>query len=286
MKFVYVLLFLSGIASGQDNHIIFQEDFEAATPEEISEHWNDSKNVKGMSLSDDVPENSHGIKSLMMTWEPGKNSGGHLYKMFEQGYDSLFARFYVKFGSTHSPVHHLVHMGGYNPPTPWPQGGAGIRPTGNERFHTGIEPIGKKWSWDFYSYWMHMRGSGQPIRYWGNTFHPNPPAKVKLNEWICVEFMMKVNDPPDAYNGEQAFWINGKKIQHLGKGYPNGYWVWDKFIPDADSTGFEGFQWRNNPDLKLNYFFLLYYMTGGIPGKTDTIWFDDVVISTEYIGPE
>jgi hypothetical protein len=131
---------------------------------------------------------------------------------------------------------------------------------------------------------MHMRGYADPNYFWGNTFHPNPAAPIKLDEWICVELMMKVNDPVDAYNGEQAFWVNGEKIQHLGKGFPSGYWVWDNFYPHPDSSAFEGFQWRIDDNLKLNFFWLLYYMTG----ETDhmnKVYFDDVVVSTEYIGP-
>ena len=237
-----------------------------------------------MSLSGDVPDGSPGSQSLVMTYTAGQNTGGHLYKMFPEGYDSLFARFYVKFEANHSPVHHFVHMGGYYPPTTWPQGGAGSRPAGNERFTTGIEPIGDNWSWDFYTYWMHMRGYADPNYFWGNTFHPDPPAPIVRGEWICVELMMKVNDPVDSYNGEQAFWVNGEKIQHLGKGFPNGYWTWDNFYPHPDSSAFEGFQWRNDENLKLNFFWLLYYMTG----ETDhmnKVYFDDVVVSTEYIGP-
>ena len=236
-----------------------------------------------MSFSSDVPESSPGSQSLIMTYTPGQNTGGHLFKMFPEGYDSLFVRFWVKFSANHSKVHHFVHLGGYNPPTAYPQGGAGVKPEGNERFTTGIEPIGDKWSWDIYAYWMHMRGYADPNYFWGNTFHPDPPAPIKRDEWICVELMMKVNDPVDSYNGEMAFWVNGEKIQHLGKGFPNGHWIWDKFYPNPDSLAFEGFQWRKDENLKLNFLWLLYYMTDGTE-QTDTVLFDDVIISTGYIG--
>ena len=278
------LLLVAYNAFGQESGIIFQEDFEAASVQEMILKWDEAKNSANMSFSGDVPEGSSGSQSLMMTYTPGQNTGGHLYKMFPEGYDSLFARFYVKFGANHSKVHHFVHMGGYNPPTTWPQGGAGVRPAGNERFTTGIEPMCDKWSWDFYSYWMHMRGYADPNYFWGNTFHPDPPAPINRDEWICVELMMKINDPVDSYSGEQAFWVNGEKIHHLGEGFPNGYWVWDKFYPNPDSLAFEGFQWRNDENLKLNFFWLLYYMTDGA-GQTDTVFFDDVIVSTEYIGP-
>ena len=282
------LLFVSLTAAfnvfGQEEGIIFQEDFEASSIADMISKWDEAKNHANMSFSGDVPEGSPGSQSLVMTYTEGQNTGGHLYKMFPEGYDSLFARFYVKFEANHSPVHHFVHMGGYYPPTAWPQGGAGSRPVGNERFTTGIEPIGDKWSWDFYTYWMFMRGYADPNYFWGNTFHPDPPAPINRGEWICVELMMKVNDPVDAFNGEQAFWVNGEQIQHLGEGFPNGYWIWDKFYPHPDSSAFEGFQWRNDERLKLNFFWLLYYMTGE-SDHMDKVYFDDVVVSTEYIGP-
>jgi hypothetical protein len=41
--------------------------------------------------------------------------------------------------------------------------------------------------------------------------------------------MIIMNAPVSAYNGEQAFWINGKRKIHLGAGFPKGKWVWDGF---------------------------------------------------------
>jgi hypothetical protein len=275
------LLAMKGVCFAQ---IVFTEDFEEASLEEIFTRWDEVSNPNQMSISDDVPPTSGGSQSLMITAIGGQDAGGHLYKMFADGYDSLFARFYVKFAPSHHAVHHLVHMGGYNPPTPWPQGGAGERPDGTERFTTGIEPMGERWEWDFYTYWMHMRGNPDPGTYWGNSFNPDPPVPVVRGEWICVEIMMKCNNPVDSYDGEQTFWINGERAIHLGEGFPNGYWVWDSFYPHPDSAAFEGFQWRIVEDLKINFFWLLYYMTGGDPGQVDTVWFDDVVVSTEYIG--
>ena len=113
---------------GQDNGIVFQEDFEAATIAEMITKWDEAKHHATMSFSTAVPPGSPGSQSLVMTYSEGHNTGGHLYKLFPDGYDSLFARFYVKFEADPSPVHHFVHMGGYFPPTAWPQGGAGSRP--------------------------------------------------------------------------------------------------------------------------------------------------------------
>lgn len=269
----------------QKGSIVFGEDFEAGSVGEVAASWDDKKNTAGMSFSDDVPEGSPGRQSLVMTYKPGENSGGHLFKFLPEGYTKLHARFYVKFIEGHRKVHHLVKLGGNNPPIAWPDGKAGVKPSGNDRFITGIEPIGDRWSWDFYTYWMHMRGYGDPDYHWGNTFHPDPPAKIKQGNWICVEFMIKMNDPPDAFNGQQAFWINGEKVLHMGEGYPSGYWSKDRFYPHPDSSAFEGFQWRKTEDLKINYFWLSYYMTNETGSHTDSILFDDVEVSTEYIGP-
>jgi hypothetical protein len=268
-----------------DPAVVFTADFEQATVADVASRWDDSRNTAGMSLVPLVPPASLGLQGLQMTAVMGQDTGGHLYKLLAPGYDRLYARFYLRFPPDHHPVHHFVHMGGYNPPTPWPQGGAGERPNGDERFTSGIEPLGAAWNWDFYSYWMHMRGNPGGPEFWGNIFNPDPPVPVVRGEWICVELMMAVNNPPDSYNGEQAFWINGELGHHLGEGFPNGYWVWDKFYPDPNEPPFEGFQWRMDSDLRLNFLWLLYYMTDGPGGQTDTVVFDDLVVATEYIGP-
>ncbi len=91
--------------------IVFKEDFEKSSLSDIFSNWNDIKNGEGMSISNDVPLNSKGKQSLMMTYTPtpGKiEGGGHLYKLLPEGYDSLFARFYIKFISRYSTVSHLV----------------------------------------------------------------------------------------------------------------------------------------------------------------------------------
>ena len=288
MMKVFVLFFslvLTLTLSAQKKGIVFSEDFESDSKEKMMLNWDDSDNLKGMSFSSDVPLGSKGKQSLMMSYSPGADSGGFLYKMFPEGFDTLYARFYVKFITKFSKVHHFVAMGGLYPPSKWPIGRAGIKPKGNEKFNTGIEPTGDNWTWNFYTYWMNMHGYADPNFFWGNLFRPDPPAKVVHGEWICMEIMVILNNPVELSNGEQALWINGKKTIHLGRGFPEGYWRWDKFILSPGSGCFEGFQWRNTDQLKLNFFKLSYYMTKGKPGEIDKVLFDDVVVSTHYIGP-
>ena len=274
-----------------DLAVVFAEDFEDGTLEAVCSRWESVRNRDIMSLSRDVPPTSAGKQSLLMAHVGGESTGGHLYRRLLPGYDQLYVRFYVKFDPNCHPIHHFVHMGGYHPPTAWPQGGAGLRPAGDERFTTGIEPYGAKWRWDFYSYWMQMRSSPDG-KSWGHDFINDPQLKVERGAWICVELMMKMNTPLDAGNGEQALWIDGRPwakdgqvISHLGKGFPRGKWVWDSFLPEPNGEPFEGFRWRSTDELKLNFFWLLLYVTGAPAGHVSQVWFDDIVIAREYIGP-
>lgn len=279
----------AGIA--EDPNVVFVEDFEAGSLEAVTARWESVQNAEIMSLSADVPEASGGTHSLLMAHVGGRSTGGHLYRRLLPGYEELFVRFYVKFDPDCFPIHHFVHLGGYHPPTPWPQGGAGIRPNGDERFTTGVEPYGKQWRWDFYSYWMDMRSSPDG-KSWGHDFINDPALKVERGRWICVELRMQMNDPVTQSNGEQSLWIDGKPwhkdgqlISHLGEGFPHGKWVWDSFLPDPDGTPFEGFRWRRDEALDLNFLWLLLYITDAPPGRISRVWFDDIVVARRYIGP-
>ena len=275
-----------------DPDVVFAENFEEGSLDAVKSRWESVKDIEIMSLSTDVPPGSVGKHSLLMTHIGGKGTGGHLYRRLLPGYEQLYVRFYVKFARDCYPIHHFVHVGGYNPPTPWPQGGAGIRPAGNERFTTGVEPYGSKWRWDFYSYWMGMRSSPDK-KSWGHDFINDANLKVERAEWVCVELMMKMNDPVTEHNGQQAMWINGKSwekdgqtISHFGKGFPKGKWVWDSFIPEPEGMPFEGFQWRSVEELKLNFLWILLYITKAPPGHVSKVWFDDIVVAKKYIGPK
>ena len=294
-----------GIA--RDRAVVFAEDFEEGSLPQVERRWTQTSDEKGklLSLSADVPPGSAGKTSLLFTHVGGHGDGGHLYKVLSPGFDRLYLRFYVKFDPQCYPIHHFVHLGGYNPPTPWPQGGAGERPASDRAYSTGVEPQGTAWVWDYYTYWGEMRGSPPRGQTWGNSFIRDPKLTVARGRWICVELMMKVNDVGDS-NGEMALWLNGKPVSHLGKGFPKGKWIFDKFVPGEggeglrwnDRTGtresfqtpaggepFEGFRWRTTPRLKLNFLWLLDYITDAPVGHVSKVWFDDVVVARQYIGP-
>ena len=288
-----------------DPAVVFAESFEAESLEAVTKRWESVQNSDILSLSSEVPPASGGGRSLLMSHVGGKSNGAHLYRRLQPGYEKLYVRFYVRFDRDCAPVHHFFHVGGYNPPTAWPQGGAGERPKGDERFSTGVEPHGKAWAWDYYSYWMEMRGSPPRGQTWGNSFVRDPELKVQRNTWICVELMMQMNDVGSS-NGEMALWIDGNRVSHLKKGTPNGKWIFDKFLPGQGGEGvrwndskkgperlefpkkgrpFEGFRWRSDEKLKLNFLWVLLYITKAPNGHVSKVWFDNIVVAEKYIGP-
>ena len=99
-------------------------------------------------------------------------------------------------------------------------------------------------------------------KYWGNSFSPEPQDVIKKGGWICAEFMLKHNQPgkPD---GEQAFWIDGQLL---------GHW--------------RGINWRTSETLKANALTLESYVTDRwTKNPTNIVYFDNLVIAREYIGP-
>jgi hypothetical protein len=102
---------------------------------------------------------------------------------------------------------------------------------------------------------------------------------------MCVEIMVKTNDPVSASNGQMALWIDGVQIVHLGAGSPRGRWSANMFFLDPNGAPFEGFQWRLDEALQLNWIWLLFYTTRNPPGIVGKVWFDHVVVAKSYIGP-
>ena len=60
MKIIILVftLSLTFVLSAQENGIMFTEDFESASKEEMLLKWNDSYNTEGMMFSADVPSGS------------------------------------------------------------------------------------------------------------------------------------------------------------------------------------------------------------------------------------
>ncbi len=278
-----------------DANVLFVEKFDASSVEDVARRWDTATETASMSLSMDKAPGTADATSLLISHVGGEGTGGQLYRQLPPGHDQVFARFYVKFAADCEPIHHFgTHLGGFNPPTAWPQGGAGTRPDGTKRFTTGVEPNGEQWTWDFYTYWqaMHRHGDGN---YWGTPFLTGADkTPVDKDRWICVEMMLKMNSlENDLSDGEQAFWIDGRLcraadqiVSYVGPGFPRGRWTGGWWQPDPDSpTAFEGFRWRSTHELAVNYIWAYLYITQARPGHLSQVWFDNIVVARQYIGP-
>lgn len=287
----------------KDPSVVFVEKFDDGPGYEILNpialqlifsRWDTVKGKEIMSLSNDIPQGSADERSLLMTHEHGQESG-YLYRRLLPGHERVFVRYYVKFDTECAPLHHFgAWIGGYNPPTAWPQGGAGTRPSGTDRFMTGVEPYTDDWAWDFYTYWQGMHAHGGGGKYWGTTFlvYGLKPF-VEKGKWVCVETMVQMNNPVTSSNGSQAFWVDGKLfrrdgqiVSYFGPGFPRGEWTGGWWKPDSNSdSAFEGFQWRSVEELAINFLWIQAYRPKTPKGSISKLWIDNIVVANEYIGP-
>ncbi len=268
------------------------------------------KRRKGVEILEDPKIARTGKACAKITATRGKDTGGDLVYTWKKGVDRCYVRFYCRFDKDTVTPHHFVNMSGHMPTYKYRfGGGAGIRPPGGAdgKFGTTIEPPhldrGKKGrkGWMFYSYWHEMRSwqtpqgaaDGRPNAYYGNNFLADGQRPfVGREKWICVEFMVQLNQI-GKHDGEQAVWIDGKKVGHWGPGFPSGSWIRDRFVTSGTwnkkPKPFEGFSWRSDERLRINRAMLQWYVSGrsAKKGRSDKniVYFDNLVIATKYIGP-
>ncbi len=254
------------ISSNKD--VIFADDFEKGA---IGEGWPEIANPNNEVLSFTPPgEKGLGERCLQVEAHLGKDTGGGLTRWFEPS-DTVFLRFYTRFDPTCDYTHHFVGLRGNKGLTgndKWSGfGKAGIKPEGDDRFSTRIEPWGNnaEWTppgrWNFYSYWHEMKAGGDG-KYWGNQFEVPAAPVIPRGKWICVEMMLKHNTPGQP-DGEQAFWIDGVL---------QGHW--------------KGINWRKTANLKANALNLESYVTDRwTKNPVNRVWFDNVVVAKSYVGP-
>ena len=292
----------AGIAA--DSSVVFVESFEdIATTEELDRNWEAISGREIMSISSETPPGSSGVQSLLWKHIGGESTGGSLYRRFLPGYEHLFVRFYVRFAEDIAPVHHFTFLGGFNPSTPYAQGTAGRMPDGTDFLSTAAEP-GED-TWHTYTYWPDMPGAPpKGIGYGANFLSKNAPAFEK-GRWVCIELMIRLNTIGQQ-DGEMAIWIDGVQATHAAPGKPRGLWRfsgfhegeggegvrWNKELGGAERFNsleggdpFPGFRWRTTEDLKVNYLWLLAYISTAPDGHISNIWFDDIVVATQYVGP-
>jgi hypothetical protein len=305
-----------------DSRILICENFEGYTEDGSqlvkSGKWDAAHHSQGMSFDKTAGNRVSGTQSLMITalGEDFTWREFGVVKVFgpDEKQDTLHLRYYPKVAENYA-VSGPAHNGGgfsgnYNQwgwwkwdvdkgqhiPTPQEKGGAyyrrstaGVIPQIKDRFLAGLE-------WDFaggdFSVYVYHPGQ---IGEWGDRFfsdrfgygsstdavfndspiplgeHFKPltvPASAK-GKWTCYEIMVKANTVPyneevDKFpvrDGRIAVWIDGK----LALDYPN-LLLRRTLDTKIDDVSF-GSQVRSNP------------------GPETYIWYDNIVVANEYIGP-
>lgn len=252
--------------------VVFHDGFES--PESLKKYFE----IRGLreghaQLVTDAEAAHSGRGAIQFTAvaRDGRESGtGASGWLGAEGYERLHFRRYLKFAADYDQGN-LNHVGGSLGAVAGADryrgmGSAGIRPQGDDRFHSAFEP----WcAWRrvpppgymfLYTYWMDMKRD-RDGNYWGNMLEPAADDRVVLqrDRWYCLEHMIQVNDVGQA-NGELAAWIDGQLYIH-----------------------YQGFRWRTSADVKLKRFHIGLYVHQA--AKDNTVWYDDVVVSTGYVGP-
>ncbi|MFD2148252.1 hypothetical protein [Mucilaginibacter antarcticus] len=139
---------------------------------------------------------------------------------------------------------------------------------------------------DTYLYWGDMRQGGGGKCYGNDMVNHSPTAQtLQWDKWMCVELMIKLNNPITAHNGELKVWQDGKEVGHWGPGFPKGYWDADSWYNDTTKQPFEGFKWRTNAKLNINNLWIEFYDDQSPAGASHHIKFANLVIARKYIGP-
>jgi hypothetical protein len=256
----------------QPGEVLFHDEFEST--DSFAGYFEIRGREDGRVSIDETPGVAHagrGALRCISRAAEGRSSGaGASGWLGAVGRERVHLRYYVKFAADYDQGN-LNHTGGglsgVAGTDKWAgMGGAGLRPKGDDNFSTRFEawrdggrltPPGYLYC---YTYWMEMK-IDKDGHYWGNMLAPleQERAVPERGKWYCHELMVKTNEPGSA-NGELAAWIDGKLYLH-----------------------YTGIRWRSDAKVLLKRFSLDVYVHAA--AKENVVWYDDVVLSTGYVGP-
>ncbi len=256
----------------EPGEVFFRDGFESA--ESLEKYFEIRGRKQGhvrLVTGADLAHSGTGAIELTAPAREGRESGVGASAWFgPEGYDRVSFRRYIKFAADYDQGD-LNHVGGglagVAGTNRWGgMGSAGVRPRGDDRFTASFEPW-RDWGrypapgyMFLYTYWMDMK-RGRDGNYWGNMLGPEKSERVALkrDRWYCLEHMIRANDVGRA-NGELAAWIDGKLYVH-----------------------YTGIRWRSDPAVRLKRFNIGVYVHHA--RRDNTVWYDDIVLSTGYVGP-
>ena len=256
----------------QPGRILFEDHFDS---EASFEHYFEIRgrdDKRALIVMD--PKLAHrGAGTLQLTTpDRGGESAGAGVSLWlgNEGHDRVHLRYYLRWADDYDQGN-LNHTGGglagVAGNNKWRgMGTAGKRPNGDDHFSSRFEGW-RDWKrvpapgYMFcYVYWMEM-ARDRDGNYWGNMLGPAEEERFvpKRGQWTCFEQMVKANTPGKA-DGELAAWIDGKLYLH-----------------------YRGIRWRSTEALKVKRAILDLYIHAST--QQNRVWFDDLAVSTGYIGP-
>jgi hypothetical protein len=261
---------------GRDPAVVFHDDFEAG---EVGKKWDEvsvrrlrNATVQAPALAAETDAAiARGTRSARAALHKDSHSDVSLFKRFSPpGFDELYMRHYVRYGPDYGYHHH----GGSGFTADWVKAEfrrVGKVYDGDKFYWATLEPTrpdrgGPPGAIVFYAYWWKMKPDGRG-NHWGDWFRPQPDHIPPLQTWTCVEWRVRTNTAGQE-NGELDCWINAKKCGE-----------------------FRNINWRSVDTLKINRVHLILHLEPDEyqyydGGTTRTVWYDDVVVATEYIGPK
>ena len=270
----------------EDPAVVFADGFEeiegtrmaAVGQEQKGNRWDSSA---GTVTIVQEPEKVHtGSKAVQMTYEVP--SSHNAVKQFKDGFDTLHVRYYMKYHPEFPGCHHtgMCILAGAPGVTLAMGSATGVVPDGRSHYVALLDTLPPRrrsttpppGNIDVYCYHMDQ------ARKWGDllfptgevmpsenswlfaeNFVPRPDVNAERGRWYCYELMVQANTPGKR-DGRVAFWVDGK----LAGDFPN-------------------LRFRTDEALKPNHVIIVGHSSRVQPNQT--LWYDDVVAATSYIGP-
>lgn len=260
-----------------DPSVVFAENFESQTPR----GWDDGDgNPAPDNVLVRIPSPTGKLTQAMRLRVPaGKRGGADLVKVLPQGYDRLYARWYVQYepGFDFKAPN---HGGGLHAGARSFLGRSDFRPRGDDWFSAWIEhetTTGRSYAYVYYR-GMYQDCADPEGKCWGDQFPAigtgafegkpqhrtvTEPPKLETGRWYCLEMMMDAGTPVhsgDRADGILTFWVDGVEI---------GPWT-DLWL-------------RSTPELKINTLWINLFHHDGTHSEAG-ILVDDIVVATNRIG--
>jgi hypothetical protein len=270
----------SGI--GSDPAVVFSENFESSVVT-WSARFNGGA-PSGIGTSPDHPTASGGVQSARLI---PSGASGTLYRQLPTDYEQVWMRYYVKYLGNVS--HHSGgYIGGYFPPSSFPQGDAGIkgiRPNLDRVFISAFEQrgtpdgIAPQTHMGTYNNWVDMPGLGFNGLYFGRDLLITENPQLNLNTWQCVEMRVKMNSTVASHDGNCK---SGSMMPRSRTSRRFARRAYDtNGIGHGSGLGFPGLLWRDVLTYGVNWIKLQNYNDAGTPFD---VLFDDLVVATSRIG--